>query len=179
VTKSNAAPKAALAELLRPVVERFGADLEDVSISRAGSRSVVRVVVDRDGGLDLDGVAEVSQAVSTELDGEEAGALLRGSFVLEVTTPGVDRPLTEPRHWRRARGRLVAVTRRSGGPLLARVRSADDDRVRLAGEGLPGGEVDVPYAEVTRAVVQVEFHAPDDRPDEVPDAALTPEVNPR
>jgi ribosome maturation factor RimP len=155
---ADSGPRAELAALLSPVVAGFGADLEDVTVSRAGSRSVVRVVVDRDGGLDLDAVADVSRAVSDALDGEEAERLLRGSFVLEVSTPGVDRPLTEPRHWRRARGRLVSVTRRTGGPLLARVREAGDDRVVLTGEDLPGGEVEVDYADVSRAVVQVEFH---------------------
>jgi ribosome maturation factor RimP len=153
-------PRAELIALLTPVVATFGADLEDVAVTRAGSRSVVRVTVDRDGGLDLDAVADVSRAVSEMLDGEEADRLLRGAFVLEVSTPGVDRPLTEPRHWRRARGRLVSVNRRTGGPLLARVREAGDDRVVLAGEDLPGGEVEVDYADVSRAVVQVEFNAP-------------------
>ena len=97
-------PVAAIRVLLAPVVAAHGVDLEAVSVSRAGSRSVVRVVVDRDGGLDLDGVAEVSRTVNAALDavGDD---VIHGSFVLEVTTPGVDRPLTEPRHWRRAAGR--------------------------------------------------------------------------
>ena len=66
----------------------------------------MRVVVDRDGGIDLDAVAEVSRAVGAALDADPDA--MPGTYVLEVTTPGVDRPLTQPRHWRRAKGRLVS-----------------------------------------------------------------------
>src|SRR4051812_23450851 len=107
-----AQPTTALRTLLDPVVAAHGVDLETVTVSRAGSRSVVRVVIDRDGGLDLDAVAEVSQSVNAALDADED--VIRGAFVLEVSTPGVDRPLTEARHWRRASGRLVKVSRKSG-----------------------------------------------------------------
>jgi ribosome maturation factor RimP len=158
VTQAKAAPKLALTELLTPVAAAAGVDLEDVTVSRAGSRSLVRVVIDRDGGLDLDAVADVSHAVSAALDADEN--VMPGAFVLEVTTPGVDRPLTQPRHWRRARGRLVAVNRRSGGSVVGRVHSADDSRAVLTGPDLPGGEISVEYDEITRAVVQVEFNGP-------------------
>ncbi len=150
-------PVAALEEMLAPVAAGFGADLEGVSVSRAGSRSVVRVVVDRDGGLDLDAVADVSRAISAALD--EDDEIIRGSFVLEVTTPGVDRPLTEPRHWRRAANRLVKVTRRSGGTLLGRVTAAAPDHAVLT-DPASGAETRVEYGDVSRAVVQVEFNAP-------------------
>lgn len=159
MTQAKAAPKATLIGLLTPVVEAAGAELEDVAVSRAGSRSVVRVVIDRDGGIDLDGVADVSHAVSAALDADPDA--IAGSFVLEVTTPGVDRPLTQPRHWRRAQGRLVAVTRRGGSPLTGRVSSADDAAAVLVGAQVPGGRVEVAYNDVSRAVVQVEFNGPD------------------
>ncbi len=151
-------PVAVLQEMLAPVVARYGADLEGLTVSKAGSRSVVRVVIDRDGGLDLDAVAEVSHGINAALD--DAADVLRGSFVLEVTTPGVDRPLTEPRHWKRARGRLVKVTRRAGGGFVGRVLRADDDGavlVEQTGTGLSSPEVAVAYSEVSRAVMQVEF----------------------
>jgi len=149
-------PIAAVRELLAPVVAGCRADLEDLSISRAGSRSVVRVVIDRDGGLDLDAVADVSHAVSAALDA--AADVLRGSFVLEVSTPGVDRPLTEPRHWRRATGRLVKVTRRAGGSTIARVVSAGSDSAVLA-DPASGTKSELAYGEVGRAVMQVEFNS--------------------
>jgi ribosome maturation factor RimP len=167
---SKSAPKAALIDLLTPVAAAAGVDLEDVAVSRAGSRSLVRVVIDRDGGLDLDAVAEVSHAVSAALDADEA--VMPGAFVLEVTTPGVDRPLTEPRHWRRARGRLVAVTRRSGGAVVGRVQSADEAGAVIAGTDLPGGELVIGYADVSRAVVQVEFNGPPGHDTALEDTAL-------
>jgi len=148
---------AALEALLAPVVTGHGVDLETVSVSKAGSRSVVRVVVDRDGGLDLDAVAVVSQAVSAVLDADDE--VIRGSFVLEVSTPGVDRPLTEVRHWRRARGRLVKVTRRSGSPLVARVAGVADDAVELTDPD-SGVVTRLALADISRAVMQVEFNGP-------------------
>lgn len=159
MSQAKAAPKETLTGLLAPVISAAGAELEDVSISRAGSRSVVRVVVDRDGGIDLDAVADVSRVVSAALDADPDA--IPGTYVLEVTTPGVDRPLTQPRHWRRAQGRLVRVTRHGGGPLTGRVTSADEEKAVLVGPDLPGGSIVVAYSDVSRAVVQVEFNAPD------------------
>lgn len=105
---------AAHAEQLRatvgPVVEAAGYDLEGLDVSRAGRRSVLRVVVDGDDGVSLDAVAELSRAISAALDGAESDdSFGPEAYTLEVTSPGVDRPLTEPRHWRRNVGRLVSV----------------------------------------------------------------------
>lgn len=143
---------AAVADMLGPVLAGAGFDLEDVAVSRAGTRSVVRVVVDRDGGLDLDGVADATRLVGGVLDADDE--VVPGSYVLEVTSPGVDRPLTAPRHWTRAVGRLVAVTSRDAAPLTGRVAAADEEAALLH---VDGREVSVGYAAVTRAVVQVEF----------------------
>ena len=159
MSQAKAAPKETLIGLLTPVISAAGAELEDVTISRAGSRSVVRVVVDRDGGIDLDAVAEVSRAVGAALDADPDA--IPGTYVLEVTTPGVDRPLTQPRHWRRAQGRLVSVTRRSGGPVTGRVSTADEQQAVLVGDDVPGGRLTLDYGDVSRAVVQVEFNGPD------------------
>lgn len=108
---SPAESRGSLLTLLTPVVTAQGYDLEDVSVQVVGRRSVVRLVVDAESGVDLDAVAEVSRAVSAALDGADAelGGPLAGAYVLEVSSPGVDRPLTEPRHWRRALNRLVRV----------------------------------------------------------------------
>src|SRR3954466_12565873 len=105
-----------LSELLAPVVQTTGADLEGVDVSKAGKRSVVRVVVDRDGGVSMDDVADVSRAVSdalAALDAAEPGGL-GPSSALEVPSPGVARPLTAARHWRRNISRLVTVVLRDG-----------------------------------------------------------------
>src|SRR3954471_9103888 len=143
-----------LSELLAPVVQTTGSDLEAVDVSKAGKRSVVRVVVDRDGGVSMDDVADVSRVVSDALDAldEAEPSALGPSYVLEVTSPGVDRPLTAPRHWRRNIGRLVTVTLREGPAVTGRVLSADDTEVRL---DVDGDERSLPLADVLRGSVQI------------------------
>jgi ribosome maturation factor RimP len=156
-------PRDALADALTGPLAELGVDLEDVSVSKAGRRHVVRVVIDRDGGVDLDTVAEASQAVSAVLDEDVLAGLLPGPFVLEVTSPGVDRPLTLPRHWRRALTRLVKVTRHDGEVVEGRVSAVtDDDEVVLE---TAGGEVTIAQSEVAQAVVQVEFNRKDAAPE--------------
>jgi ribosome maturation factor RimP len=147
---------ARLIELLRPLVERTGHDLEGLTVTAAGRRSVVRVLIDKDGGLTLDDVAEVSRAVGEQLDAadEREPGLLGPSYVLEVSSPGVDRPLTEPRHWRRNPGRLVEVTLRVGGSVTGRVSEVDDSGVTL---DVDGAARRLSYAEIDRGAVQVEF----------------------
>lgn len=157
---SNASVRGRLRDLLAPVVTSAGLDLEDVTVTPAGRRSVVRVVVDRDGGVPLDDVAEVSRLASARLDDTD---VLPGAYVLEVSSPGVDRPLTEPRHWRRSAGRLVNAVLRSGGDVTGRVVRADDDEVILqVGTGSsPGDEQALRYADVVRGTVRVEFQRPE------------------
>lgn len=151
-----AASAARLSELVAPEVAAVGYDLEDLTVTAAGKRSVVRVVVDKDGGVTLDDVADVSRTISDVLDGvdETDPGLLGATYVLEVSSPGVDRPLTEPRHWRRNVRRLVTTTLREGEPLTGRVTAADDEAVTL---DVDGTERRLPYAEVVRGSVQVEF----------------------
>ncbi|WP_211288835.1 ribosome maturation factor RimP [Actinophytocola xinjiangensis] len=153
-------------ETLEPVVAdavaRAGYDLEHLQIQQAGRRQLVKVVVDTDAesGIGLDQVAEVSRAVSTALDALEgegtAGGVLGGSYTLEVTSPGLDRPLTRPRHWRRARLRKVAV-RTGEDAFTARVGDADDHGVRL----LVDGDIRyVSFADIDHAVIEIEFREP-------------------
>src|ERR1700759_2672809 len=120
-----------LRHVLSAVIEPSGFDLEEVSVIAAGRRSVVRVVVDSDEGVDLDAIARVSRAVSEALDDEAAEQIIAGAYQLEVTSPGVDRPLTEERHWRRAIDRLVAVDI-GGAKVTGRVLSADTVGVVLS-----------------------------------------------
>jgi ribosome maturation factor RimP len=140
-------------DALEPAVTAAGYDLEDVTVTAAGRRSVVRVVVDRDGGIDLDAVADVSRDVSAALD---AGDVMgEAPYVLEVTSPGVDRPLTLPRHWQRNVGRRVQATPRAGGAAVTgRVTAADSDRVTL---DVDGTERSFRYDELGPGRVQVEF----------------------
>jgi ribosome maturation factor RimP len=154
----------AIRDLLEPVVAQIGYELEDLRVEPAGRRRLVRVIVDADGGVSLDGVAEVNQAVSAALD--KADLMGSAPYVLEVSSPGVDRPLTEPRHWRRATGRLVTVPLAEGGELTGRVAGADDEKVVIA---VDGEERSFGYGQVGRGKVQVEFRrdgAADDVADE-------------
>jgi ribosome maturation factor RimP len=138
---------AQLSELVEPVVVNAGCDLEDLSVTRAGRRSVIRIVVDKDGGVDLDGVADVSKAISTALD--EADPLGEQPYVLEVTSPGVDRPLTRPRHWRRNIGRKVTA-----GEIAGRIREVTDDGVVIEDKG----DVEtISFEELPEGHVVVEF----------------------
>jgi ribosome maturation factor RimP len=150
------ASAARLSELLAPVVESAGADLENVDVSKAGKRSVVRVVVDRDGGVSMDDVADVSRAVSEALDAldEAEPGMLGPSYVLEVTSPGVERPLTAPRHWRRNVSRLVTVVLHDGPNVTGRITAADDDELVL---DVDGTERRLALTDVVRGTVQVEF----------------------
>lgn len=144
-----------LLEVLTPVVAATGHDLEDVTVTSAGRRSLVRVVVDADGGVDLDAIADVSRAVSDALDDDTpGGAAFAGPFVLEVTSPGVDRPLTEERHWRRAAGRLVQVTV-DERTLTGRVVDTDPAGVTLE---VDGARRSVAWADLGKGRVQVEFN---------------------
>ncbi len=145
------AAKARVTAVIEPVVTAAGYDLEEVSLSRAGRRHVVRVLVDADGGINLDGVAVVSREISGALDAaEEAGGeLLAGEYQLEVGSPGVDRPLTEPRHWRRNVSRLVLVN-----GLTGRVTAADDRGIVLDVDGTPR---EISYADLGPGKVQIEF----------------------
>ncbi|MFI6580507.1 ribosome maturation factor RimP [Embleya sp. NPDC050493] len=142
-----------LRELLEPVVSTVGVDLEDLSLTPAGKRRVLRVMVAADDGVDLDKVAEVSRAVSDVLDPSDVLGSL--PYQLEVTTPGVDRPLTLERHWRRAADRLVQVQLHDGGTVTGRIGASDAEGVELDVEGKPRR---LAYDEVAKAVVQVEFN---------------------
>ncbi|WP_336211204.1 ribosome maturation factor RimP [Nonomuraea sp. LPB2021202275-12-8] len=153
----SASPRDHLMKLLEPVVSAEGLDLEDVTVTQAGKRRLLRVIVDRDGGVSLDDVADVSQAVSAALD--EDDAMGHSAYTLEVSSPGVDRPLTEPRHWRRAAKRLVKAELRDGTVIEGRVLAADEGGVDLDVEGA-GRRLD--YQDLTRGRVQVEFRRFDD-----------------
>jgi ribosome maturation factor RimP len=144
-----------LLEALSPVVAATGHDLEDVTVTSAGRRSLVRVIVDADGGVDLDAVAEVSRAVSEALDDDaEGGAAFAGPYVLEVSSPGVDRPLTEQRHWRRAKGRLVQVAV-AENTVTGRIVDTDAKGVML---DIDGARREVAWGDLGRGRVQVEFN---------------------
>jgi ribosome maturation factor RimP len=147
--------RAKVVAVVEPVALAAGYDLEDLAVVRMGRRFVLRVSVDRDGGVPLDAVAELARAVSTALDEAEdaGGELIPGEYQLEVSSPGVNRPLTLPRHWRRNVGRLVKV-RVAGHTVVGRVLTADDQGVELDVDGTVS---DLGYAELGTGRVEIEF----------------------
>jgi ribosome maturation factor RimP len=147
---------ARLAGWIEPVIGAAGYDLEELVVTPAGRRSIVRVVVDRDRGVTLDDIAEVSRAVSAVLDDNDDD-LGRSPYVLEVTSPGVDRPLTEQRHWRRSTGRLVKVEV-AMRPLIGRIVAVDDAGVTF---DVKGAQQQVGWPDLGPGKVQIEFNRAD------------------
>jgi ribosome maturation factor RimP len=161
-----------LSQLVAGLVERRGFDLEGVEISTAGkhaeAQARVKVIVDSDDGSNLDTIAELSRELSERLD--EADDFGETEYLLEVTTPGIDRPLTVDRHWHRARGRKVRISLRPGAPAPdpggsdtfdARVGALTDGTVALVLGGKRNPHrVSVALADIAEAVVQVDFSPP-------------------
>ena len=144
-----------IADVIGPVIAAAGMDLESVRVSAAGRRRLLRVVVDSDQGVSLDDAATISRKLSAALDATP----VMGDFpyTLEVSSPGVDRPLTDPRHWRRAVGRLVQVTAGDAGSISGRVVAADAGGVTLDVEG---DRRRFGYTALGAGAVQVEFGHP-------------------
>jgi ribosome maturation factor RimP len=157
-----------LEAVLGPVVTGTGLFLEGVEVSGPARKRLVRVTVDLPdgpGGVGTDQLGEVSRAVSDALDAVDDA--LEGAYLLEVTTPGVSRPLTEARHFRRAEGRLVTV-QTSEGPVTGRVVAVDHDAVHLSeekGKGAAPAKRVVPLATITSGKVEIELRRADESKD--------------
>lgn len=154
-----------ITSVVEPVVRSLDLDLEELRISTVGRRKLVKVVVDGDGGVSLDLVADVSRAVGEAL--EAASVMGDADWTLEVTSPGVERPLTLPRHWRRAIGRNVKVQFADGREDVGRILEFDED----TGEAVfnfKGATRKRNTADIVKAIVQVEFNR------KITDAELEP-----
>ena len=139
--------------LVRPVVEGDGLELVDVSFGReGGGRRTLRVIVDREGGVDLDTISKISEKVSRRLDLEGFEA---GPYALEVSTPGIERPLRRPQDFRRAVGERVRV-RTAAEVLEGELAAAEDDEIRISS---PDGEHRLPLAEVAAARTVADWDA--------------------
>jgi ribosome maturation factor RimP len=145
-------------ELATPL-SALGLDVEAVELTPAGRRRILRIAVDGDDGVTLDDVADATKAVSQVLDASPVvqEALGEQPYTLEVTSRGVDRPLTLPRHWRRNADRLVKVTTTEGETVTGRIVASGEDAATL---DLDGTRRELAYADVARALVQVEFNRP-------------------
>ncbi|GAA2717859.1 MULTISPECIES: ribosome maturation factor RimP [Streptomyces] len=162
-----------LRELLAPLVSARELDLEEIEVTPAGKRRVLRIVVDSDEGVQLDTCADLSRDISARLD--ESDVMGATPYVLEVTSPGADRPLTHPRHYVRATGRLIKAQLAEGGELVARIVAVDDEGLDLEVPGVKGRKPTarrLAFDEIAKARVEIEFNrkaterAADDETDE-------------
>jgi ribosome maturation factor RimP len=153
--------KDSLTELLTPAVENAGFFLEEVQIQKAGNHSTLICVVDGLKPLNMDEVTSVSRVISELLDNE--ASLGDNPFTLEVTSPGVDRPLTLPRHWTKNLTRLIKMTLNDGTVLTARLGEFNDTHAQLV-ENIKGRmkNHEIAFADIKRAVVEIEFNRKDD-----------------
>lgn len=144
-----------LRELAAEVAGRAGFDLEDLVVVAAGRRRLVRIVIDSDQGVPLDAAAKVSRDLAEVLDEQPQDPMGEAPYTLEVTSPGIGRPLTVERHFRRSRGRLIAVTLDDDTELIGRIRRVDGEQLELL---INLKSTFVPLARITRAKVEVEFN---------------------
>jgi ribosome maturation factor RimP len=151
-----------ISELVTPAVSDQGFYLEDVHVATPGSHRIVTCIVDGDASLNLDQVTTVSRVISELLD--EAAFMGETPFTLEVTSPGVDRPLIQPRHFAKNVDRLLKIIKLDGGEVTGRILSNTDHDVTLTvtvkKETL---EQTVSLSEIKRAVVEIEFNRKDDK----------------
>ncbi|MGW1183586.1 ribosome maturation factor RimP [Streptomyces drozdowiczii] len=153
--------------LVEPLVSAEQLELEEIEVSRAGRRRVLRIVVDSDEGVELDACAELSRSISAKLD--ETDAMGEDEYVLEVSSPGADRPLTEHRHYVRNTGRLARLTLREGGELVARILAVDEEGLDLEVPGVKGRKPTarrIAFDEIAKARVELEFNRKDKKEEE-------------
>jgi ribosome maturation factor RimP len=151
-----------VSKVIGPVVHALGMDLEAVKVTSAGRRRLLRIVVDSDHGVSLDAAAQASRELSAKLDSSDVMGDM--PYTLEVSSPGVDRPLTEPRHWQRALGRLVQVplAESPSDPVRGRVVEADASDVVL---DIDGTRRRFAYPALLAGLIQIEFDRPNAAPD--------------
>ena len=150
-----------LAELIEPILAGHGLELDHLEITPIGKRRILKVTVDGDGpsgrGPLVDDIAAAARSLSDALD--ESAATGDAPYTLEVSSRGVSRPLTAPKHYRRNPGRLIKVTAAEGGSVTGRIVTVTDDAVTL---DVDGETREVELATVTKAVVQIEMNRADD-----------------
>ena len=149
-----------ITDLISPAVTEAGFFLEEVLIASPGSHRIVTCVVDGPTPLNLDQVTVASRVISELLDTAEF--MGKTPFTLEVTSPGVDRPLTQPRHWTKNLTRLIKVTLSDGAVITGRLTEFDEVNAKLV-ENIKGRikEHTVAFADIKRAVVEIEFNRKD------------------
>ena len=140
--------KEQVAAVITPAIEALGFYVEDISITSAGRRSMLTVIVDGDTHLSLDQVTVATKAISEIV--ENLPTLGNNPFTLEVTSPGLDRPLTKPRHWRKNKDRLIKIVLNDGKEITGRIKDSTDDQVII-------DEQKVAFVDIKRATLEIEF----------------------
>jgi ribosome maturation factor RimP len=147
-----------ISKLLDPVVAAHGLEIDRLEVVKGGKRAAVQIFLDGDGpdglGPSIDQISLATRSISDALD--ETDITNGRPYMLEVSSRGVGRPLTEGKHFRRNRGRLVALTT-AEGELVGRITSVVDDSVELE---IDGDLTQVPLAAVSKALVQIEMNRP-------------------
>ncbi len=138
----------AISASIAPIVEASGNYLEEVQVTPVGKSRMISIIVDSDSHLNLDQVTAISREISEVIETLEV--LGDNPFTLEVTSPGVDRPLTLPRHWRKNMKRLVKATLNDGSVVAGRIGQSTDSGVTI-------GEREVSFADIKKALIEIEF----------------------
>lgn len=140
--------KEEISAVITPALTSIGFYLEDLTITSAGRRSIITIIIDGDSHLSLDQVTVATKAISELI--ENISNLGDNSFTLEVTSPGLDRPLTKPRHWQKNIDRLVKVIMLDTKEIKGRIKSANNDSVLI-------DENNIFFVDIKRATLEVEF----------------------
>ena len=148
----NMALKDQIFDLVAPLVTKAGLVLEEVQVQTPGKNRFVTIIVDSETGLNLDQVTDASRLIGEAMD--SAPFMGETPYTLEVTSPGVDRPLTAPRHWRKNADRLVKIVKLDGDVCKGRINSSTEDEVTL-------DCCTVSFADIKRATIEVEFNRPE------------------
>ena len=138
----------AISASIAPIVEASGNYLEEVQVTPVGKSRMISIIVDSDSHLNLDQVTAISREISEVIETLEV--LGDNPFTLEVTSPGVDRPLTLPRHWRKNVKRLVKATLNDGNVVEGRIGQSTDSGVII-------GDREVNFADIKKALIEIEF----------------------
>ena len=134
--------------VITPAIESLGFYVEDINITSAGKRSMLTVIVDGDTHLSLDQVTVATKAISEIV--ENLPTLGNNPFTLEVTSPGLDRPLTKPRHWRKNLDRLIKIVLTDGKEVKGRIKDSNETSVTV-------DDQTINFADIKRATLEVEF----------------------
>jgi ribosome maturation factor RimP len=140
--------KAEIMAVIEPIIRATGNYLEDLTIQSAGKRRMITIIVDGDSHLNLDQVTVITKEISEVI--ENLQTLGDIPFTLEVTSPGIDRPLTLPRHWRKNLGRLVSISLLDGSEVKGRIGEATEVDAII-------DESKISYSDIKKAVLEVEF----------------------